>query len=246
MTAMTKRLASRDRSRPRGVSSRPPRRPHPFEISEDRRLGPHLVTADLDTVKAACLEFDPAAPWETVRERLVPLLPRARPLPVPIDGLVQTIVPPGILTGFGVDLGPAYVMVARDQLARWGIGVETATSTALANVRRLAASCDASAIHRSAIDGVPLTAVQSGQGIASVLILVPDCIERLLGAGPNLLLAPMRDILVALPMSVDREFAAWLAAELEAVDPNHLHLGAFRHERGSITAEPLEDAVARA
>jgi len=246
MAAMAKRLACRDHSRRRGLPSRLPRRPYRFAVFEGPTLGPHVVTADLDTVRAACLEFDPAAPWETVRERLVPLLPRARPLPVPVDGLVQTIVPPGILTGFGLDLGPAYVMVARDQLARWGIGVETATSTALANVRRLAASCDASAIYRSAIDGVPLTAVQSGQGIASVLILVPDCIERLLGAGPNLLLAPMRDILVALPMSVDREFAAWLAAELEAVDPNHLHLGAFRHERGSITAEPLEDAVARA
>ena len=76
MTAMTKRLASRDRSRPRGLPFRPPRRPHAL-ISEGRRLGPHLVTADLDTVKAACLEFDPAAPWDAVRDRLVPLLPRA-------------------------------------------------------------------------------------------------------------------------------------------------------------------------
>jgi len=246
MAAMAKRLACRDHSRRRGLPSRLPRRPYRFEVFEGPTLGPHVVTADLDTVKAACLEFDPVAPWETVRERLVPLLPRARPLPVPVDGLVQAIVPPGILTGFGVDLGPAYVMVARDQLARWGIGVETATSTALANVRRTAASCDASAIHHSAIGGVPLTAIQSGQGIASVLILVPDCLERLLGAGPHLLLLPMRDVLLALPASVDRGLAAWLAAEWEALDPNHLHLGAFRHERGSITAEPLEDAVARA
>jgi hypothetical protein len=165
---------------------------------------------------------------------------------VAIDGLVQTIVPPGILTGFGLDLGPAFTMVAHEQLARWGIGVETATSTALANVRRIAASCDLSAIHHGAIGGVPVTVVQSGQGIASVLILVPDCLERLLGAGPHLLLVPMRDILVALPASVDRGFAAWLAADWEALDPNHLHLGAFRHERGSITAEPLDDALGHA
>ena len=246
MAAMTKRLACRDHSRRRGLPSRLPRRPYRFAVFEGPTLGPHVVTADLDTVRAACLEFDPAAPWETVRERLVPLLPRARPLPVPVDGLVQTIVPPGILTGFGLDLGPAFAMVGRDQLERWGIGVETATSTALANVRRIAASCGPSAIHRSAMDGVPLTVVQSGQGIASVLILVPECIERLLGTGPHLLLVPMRDVLVALPASVDRGLAGWLAAEWEALDPNHLHLGAFRHERGSISAEPLEDAVARA
>jgi hypothetical protein len=56
----------------------------------------------------------------------------------------------------------------------------------------------------------------------------------------------MRDLLVGLPVAADREFAVWLAAEWEALDPNHLHLGAFRLERGSISAEPLEDAFGHA
>jgi hypothetical protein len=165
---------------------------------------------------------------------------------VPTESLARTVVPPGILVGFGLDLGPAVAYVAHGQLERWGIGMETVTSTALANVRRMAASCDPGAVHRGSIGGVPVAVLQSGQGIAASLILVPECIERLLGPGPLLLLAPMRDLLVGLPVAADREFAAWLAAEWEALDPNHLHLGAFRLERGSISAEPLEDAFGHA
>ena len=56
----------------------------------------------------------------------------------------------------------------------------------------------------------------------------------------------MRDILIALPPTVDREFAAWLADEWEAMDPNHLHLGGFRYRGGEITPETIEEALARA
>jgi hypothetical protein len=56
----------------------------------------------------------------------------------------------------------------------------------------------------------------------------------------------MRDILIALPADVDREFAAWLADEWEALDPNHLHLGGFRHDRETIVPEALDEAAAQA
>ena len=51
---------------------------------------------------------------------------------------------------------------------------------------------------------------------------------------------------IALPPDVDQEFASWLADEWEALDPNHLHLGGFRHEAGSIVPEALDEAMARA
>jgi hypothetical protein len=204
------------------------------------------VAANADNVMAGCDSFDPDGPWETVRDRLVPMLPRARPLPIPVNSLARTMVPPGVLIGFGLDLGPAVALVARDQLGRWGIEIDVAAASALANVRRAAASCGPGVVHRSSIDGVPIAVVQSGLGIASTLILVPECIERLLGPGPHLLLAPMRDILVALPPSTDRCFAAWLAAEWEALDPNHLHLGAFLLAGGKVSAVSLEDAAANA
>jgi hypothetical protein len=209
-------------------------------------LGPGIVTADRATVMDALDDFDLEAPWAKVRERVIPLLPRLRPLPVPFEGLVKAMLPPGVLTGFGLDLGPAVTFVDHAQLDRWGIGVETVTTTALANVRRLAATCDPSTVVHDSIDGVRVAACQSKLGIASTLILAPDAIERLMGSGPHLLLAPMRDLLLALPLAVDRGLAAWLSAEWEALDPNCLHLGAFRYENGSIIAEPLEEAVARA
>jgi len=195
---------------------------------------------------AALDDFDPEAPWEVARHRLVPLLPRVRPLPVAIEGLVRAMLPPGVLTGFGLDLGPAVTFVDHAQLDRWGVGVETATTTALANVRRMVATCDRGAVHHGSIDGVPVAAFQSGLGIASTLILVPECIERLMGSGPHLLIAPMRDLLLAVPATTDRGLVAWISAEWEALDPNCLHLGAFLHERGSITAVALDEVVARA
>ena len=99
---------------------------------------------------------------------------------------------------------------------------------------------------RDRIGDVPVTLIQTRLGIAASLILVPECLDRLVGPGPHLLLAPMRDILIALPPDVDREFAAWLADEWEALDPNHLHLGGFQHERGTIIPEALDEAQARA
>jgi hypothetical protein len=206
----------------------------------------HMLTAHVGTVVAACHACNPDGPWETVRDWLVPMLPRARPLPVPVDSLARTMVPPGVLIGFGLDLGPAFALVTREQVERWGVGIDTAAASALANLRRAAVACGPGVVRRSSVDGVPIAVVQSGLGIASTLILVPECIERLLGPGPHLLLAPMRDMLVALPASTDRRFVAWLAAEWEALDPNHLHLGAFCLGGGSISAESLEDAVANA
>ena len=140
---------------------------------------------------------------------------------------------PGILVSFGIDLGPAITFVGAPLLDRWRVDVPTLAAAALSNLRRLAARVpDPTTVIRDHIGDVPVTLLQSRLGIAASLILVPESLERLLGPGPQLLLAPMRDILIALPPDVDREFAAWLADEWEALDPNHLHLGGFRHEAG--------------
>ena len=213
------------------------------QLFEGPELGPDMVAPDLDAVLAALEFVDPEAPWKAVRGSVIPLLPRVRPLPVPIDGLIRTIVPPGIMTGFGMDLGPAVAFVDRHQLQRWDIDVETLTATALDNVRSIAARLDPASIYHGGLDGAPVAVLLSGQGVASALLLVPDCLERLFGPGPSLLLAPMRDVLMALPADVERGLAAWLCAEWEALDPNHLHLGGFRQAGGTLTAVPLEDDI---
>ena len=209
-------------------------------------VGPGMVVADPVRVRAALERFDPDAPWKRVRDRIVPMLPRVRPLPGPDLDLVRVMLPPGILVGFGIDVGPAVMYVGPPLLKQWGIGTPTLVEAALANVRRLAEECDSRDVLDDHITDVPVSILQTQLGIAAALVLVPEHLERFFGRGPHLLLAPMRDLLLALPANVDREFAGWLADELEAIDPNHLHLGGFVHERGTVTPEVLDEALARA
>jgi hypothetical protein len=215
------------------------------EIHEGDVLGPGMTRADDATILAALDRLDPDRPWSAARADVRPMLPRVRPFPAPVEP-VRTMLPPGILVGFGVDIGPALTMVDRPQLDRWGVDVDPVAERALDNVRAIAARCDPGRASRQSIADVPLVALQTGEGIAAALLLVPETLPRFFGPGPQLLLAPMRDVLIALPASVDRDLAAWLAAEWEALDPNHLHLGGFLHEGGSLSPIPLDDAFATA
>ena len=217
-----------------------------LEVFPGPLLGPGVVTADYRTVLAALEQFDPEMPWKKARARILPMLPRVRPWPGPELELARAMLPPGILVGFGIDIGPAITFVGASLLDHWRVDIPTVIGAALDNLGRLAAECGAEVVIRDHIGDVPITLIQTRVGIAGSLILVPESLDRLLGAGPHLLLVPMRDILIALPPDVDREFAAWLAEEWESLDPNHLHLGAFRHERGTVIPETLDEALARA
>jgi hypothetical protein len=217
-----------------------------LEVFPGPALGPGVVTANHQTVLAAMERFDPEMPWKKARSRILPMLPRVRPFPGPDLELARAMLAPGILVSFGIDLGPAITFVGAPLLDRWQVDIPTLAATGLSNLRQLAAECRPDDVIRDRIGDVPVTLLQSRLGIAASLILVPEGLERLLGRGPQLLLAPMRDILIALPPDVDREFASWLAAEWEALDPNHLHLGAFRHEAGSIVPEAMDEELARA
>jgi hypothetical protein len=234
------------RIRPLGSGRLKSRNGLELEVFPGPPLGSGVVTADYRTVLAAMERFDPEMPWKKARGQILPMLPRFRPLPGPEIDLVRAMLPPGILVGFGIDIGPAITFVGSSLLDRWRVDVPTVIDAALANLRMLAAECQPDVVIRDHIGDVPISLIQTRLGIAGSLILVPESLDRLLGPGPNLLLAPMRDILIALPHDVDREFAAWLAAEWEALDPNHLHLGGFRHKGGTIIPEALDDAFARA
>jgi len=206
-----------------------------------------MVVADFQSVLAALERFDPAVPWEDARSQVIPILPRLRPMPHDRDlELVRTMAPPGILVSFGIDLGPALTFVGTPLLERWKIDAPTLAATALDNLDRLAASCTKRAVVHDAFIERPLSVIQTGRGFGASLLLVPEHLPRLIGPGPHLLLAPMRDILLCLPGDVDRELAGFLLSEWEALDPNCLHLGAFRHEDGRVVAESLEEAAGRA
>ena len=209
-------------------------------------MGDGMMSADIETVIAALQGFDPGMPWKKARDQVVPMLPRVRPLPTPELELVRAMLPPGILVGFGIDIGPAITFVTTTLLERWKVEPASLASAALANLRATARRCGPDVVLHDHIADVPVSVVQTGRGIAAALLLVPDCLERVLGPDERLLLAPMRDILIAMPPNVDREFAAWLADEWESMDPNHLHLGGFRYGRGTVTPESIDDALARA
>jgi hypothetical protein len=205
-----------------------------------------VVTADLETVLAALQGFDAEMPWKRARDQVLPMLPRVRPLPTPELELVRAMLPPGILVGFGIDIGPAITFVTTTLLGRWRVDPASLAAAALTNLRATALGCGPDVVLHDHIADVPVSVVQTGHGIAASLLLAPDCLERLLGREERFLLAPMRDILIALPPNVDPAFAAWLAEEWEAMDPNHLHLGGFRYARGTVTPEAIDEVLARA
>jgi hypothetical protein len=215
------------------------------EIFEGDVLGPGMTRASDAALLAAMNRVDPDRPWTKARADVLPMLPRVRPFPAPTEP-IRMMLPPGILVGFGIDIGPALVMVDAGQVQRWGVAVEAVADRALANVRDAAARCDPALVARQAVDGVPLMALQTGEGVGASLLLVPETLPRFFGPGPHLLIAPMRDLIVALPATVDLELAAWLADEWESMDPNHLHLGGWLHEAGTVCPVPIEDAFATA
>lgn len=114
-------------------------------------------------------------------------------------------VPPGIWTGFGIDLGPAFSHVSQAWMVGWEIDHATLLGTALANLADLIQR-ERPVIDTLQLEGVEVTAIQ-GQGWGSSLILVPDLLLPILGSTPRLLLAPVRNTLLALPEDVDDDLA---------------------------------------
>jgi hypothetical protein len=152
--------------------------------------------------------FDPSGAWEDVGPSVLPLLKRVRH-PFPPDAAPMHLeVPPGIWTGFGIDIGPAWAHVSRGLFRRWGIHETTLLGTALENLRRLVLE-EPPQVDRATVTGAPITVIQA-QGWGSALVLAPDRLGAILGPEPRTLLTPVRNALVALPRDVDLEVAAFV------------------------------------
>ena len=136
-------------------------------------------------------------------------------------------LPPGIPTGFGIDIGPAFLVVGSSLLETWPIGPAELVATALDNLRARVRAVRPRDLVAQSIDAVPVRVLQTGVGCASALLLAPDELMRVFGPEPQCLIAPMRDLLVSLPPDADRAFVAWLNDEFSEMDPNGLALDAF-------------------
>jgi hypothetical protein len=164
-----------------------------------------------DQILAAFRGFDPTGPWSSVSPRIVPVLKR-RHHPYPPEAAPLHIrVPPGVWTGFGIDLGPAFSHVSQVLLDAWQIDHATLLGTALGNLAELV-DREPPVVESFPVNGVAVTAVQ-GQGWGSSLILAPELLRPILGSDARLLLTPVRNTLLALPDDVDEElaFELWAA-----------------------------------
>ena len=208
-------------------------------------LGNGIETASPDAVLRAMGSLPPDLDWRSMAPNVIPVLPRRRPMPFEAGEPFRVTLPPGIPTGFGVDIGPAFLMVANSLLTTWSVDAADIVATALDNLRRRMRSVRPRDLHHDAFGGVPVRILQSGLGCASALVLVPDELERIFGTERHCLIAPMRDLLISMPADTERELVGWLNEEFATMDPNGLALDAFVLEDGTLRYESLTTSALR-
>jgi hypothetical protein len=202
-------------------------------------IGQGMEQASPDAVLRAMGALPRDLDWEVMAPNVIPILPRRRPMPPQAGEPFRVTLPPGIPTGFGIDIGPALLVVGESLLATWPIGPADLVATALENLRARLRPVRPRDLVRQALDGVPVRVLQSGVGCASALILVPDELRRIFGEEPQCLIAPMRDLLISMPVNADRAFAAWLNEEFAEMDPNGLALDAVILDGADLRYEAL-------
>jgi len=188
----------------------------------DAPVGPDIVLPPLEDVLQAIAGAPAADDWQAIRKVVVPIFLRARPFPAGYPATLTALVPPGVLVAFAAHVGPALLMITKQQLAVLGITQTELVAEGLANLIGHAAQVPRTAIVRQSVGDLPVATLQTGQSIGSVLVLVADQLRRLFGPTPALFLAPLRDVLLGLPADVDHVAAAWLFDEFASQDPNCL------------------------
>jgi hypothetical protein len=206
---------------------------------ETSDLGNGVEVATAEAVMRAVGSLPRDLDWAEVEGSVIPVLPRRRPFPSQAGEPFRVTLPPGIPTGFGIDIGPAFLVVGEALLAGWDIGPADLVARALSNVRDRLRPVRPRDLFAQSFDGVPVRVLQTGVGCASAMVLLPDELRRILGEDAQVLIAPMRDLLISLPADVDRRFAAWLTDELSSMDPNGLALDAFLLDAGGLRYERL-------
>lgn len=186
-----------------------------------------VITAEIEEVIAAVEAINLEAPWSEIAPKLRIALPRRRELPDGVEDLPIRDFDCGISAGLGLDIGPAMLFVNEHQLNGWGVTVDQAFDHALDNVRASVAARKQFALIHERIADVPTVAFQSREGWASTLLLLPDELTRVLGQRDGLVLAPMRDLVMWLPLDAEPSFAVFLLEEFADADMNALDLPIF-------------------
>jgi len=188
-------------------------------------------------VHAAIAGLPDELEWDDVRSRLRPMFVRRRAMPPGTERPLRFNVEPGLAVTLGVDIGPAFVYVGPKLLETWPVDADEALAVALANLRASVAAERFVELEYGTVGDVPLWCYQSHGGLASGLLLVPDELVLRYGDEPRLLIAPMRNLLVAAPFDADRELVEWLRDEISFEDPNGLDLPLFALVDGRLTID---------
>jgi hypothetical protein len=192
-----------------------------------------MEPAVAEQILAAFRGFDPTGPWSSVAPKIVPVLKRRHHPYPPEAAPLHLRVPPGVWTGFGIDLGPAFSHVSQTLLDGWQIDHATLLGTALENLADLVRQ-ETPVVDRFPLDGIEITAIQ-GQGWGSSLILAPELLRPILGSEPRLLLAPVRNTLLALPDDVDDDLAFDLWEAIAAGAHDELDVDPLRWTGSAVT-----------
>lgn len=212
-----------------------------MKVFEGPPIGPDLVTASLDEVLRAIEAVPADLNWPTLADRVVPIFQRVRPYPPGQPEPLRILVPPGLSVGFAIDIGPAFLNVDAEMIERWSLTQAELLAQALDNLDRRMAGVSPNDVLDASIGGQPVRVLQSPTGCASTYVLLPASLRRILGSVPQQVIAPMRNLLISLPIEADREFAAWLFDEFAARDPNCLAPAAFVIGEDGLAVEPLGD-----
>jgi len=189
--------------------------------------GNGIVGPSREQVRSAVDALSPDLSWDELSDGLRPVFIRRRPLPPGVERPLTTRRPPGVDVALGVDIGPAFMYVGRGMVESWSVSFDEAFDRAMANLRASVTAERYVEMEYETLDGVPFWWYQSTGGLASGLLLLEEELATRYGPEPRLLIAPMRNLLLAAPFDADRSLVAWLRDEISQDDPNGLDLPIF-------------------
>lgn len=187
----------------------------------------------LRRIRSATRDLDPTAPWPAHASKVVPMIKRVWQ-PFPPDFTPLTVdVPPGIPVGFGLDIGPAMHVLDTTYQDRWGVDTATLLAASLENLRQLVRT-EPPVIQRFTDELAGDVVSIGGQGWGSALLLLPDVIGPILGDTPRVLLAPVRNHLIALSMDATLDVCATMWAALADGAHDELDVPIYFWENGIV------------
>jgi hypothetical protein len=203
----------------------------------ERESEPSILSPSRGVVRAAIDALPEELSWDLASTQVRPVFVRRRPMPPGADRPVTFRVPLGVNVALGLDIGPAFLYVGQSMLASWPVTGDEALGRAMSNLRASVTDERYVEMEYGTVADIPIWWYQSHGGLASGLLLLEDELNARYGDEPRLLVAPMRNLLLAAPFDADREVLALLRDEIAYEDPNGLDLPIFALVDGHLSID---------